>query len=90
MLIFFGGFEQIVAQGISLLTTIPTALTAAVTKIRKDKQLLKIGLIVGVFGVLGSIVGGNLAFNVIPRDLLNIGFGVFLTLVSINMFISSK
>ncbi len=90
MLIFFGGFEQIIAQGISLLTTIPTALTAAVTKIRKDRQLLKIGLIVGVFGVLGSIVGGNLAFNVIPRDLLNIGFGIFLTLVSINMFISSK
>lgn len=90
MLIFFGGFEQIIAQGISLLTTIPTALTAAITKIRKDRQLLKIGLIVGVFGVLGSIVGGNLAFNVIPRDLLNIGFGIFLTLVSINMFISSK
>ena len=90
MLIFFGGFEQIIAQGISLLTTIPTALTAAATKIRKDTQLLKIGLIVGVFGVLGSIVGGTLAFNVIPRDLLNIGFGIFLTLVSINMFISSK
>ncbi len=90
MLIFFGGFEQIIAQGISLLTTIPTALTAAVTKIRKDTELLKIGLIVGVFGVLGSIVGGTLAFNVIPRDLLNIGFGIFLTLVSINMFISSK
>ena len=81
MLIFFGGFEQIIAQGISLLTTIPTALTAAATKIRKDTQLLKIGLIVGVFGVLGSIVGGTLAFNVIPRDLLNIGFGIFLTLV---------
>ncbi len=90
MLIFFGGFEQIIAQGISLLTTIPTALTAAATKIRKDTELLKIGLIVGVFGVLGSIVGGTLAFNVIPRDLLNIGFGIFLTLVSINMFISSK
>ena len=90
MLIFFGGFEQIIAQGISLLTTIPTALTAAATKIRKDTQLLKIGLIVGVFGVLGSIVGGTLAFNVIPRDLLNISFGIFLTVVSINMFISSK
>jgi len=90
MLIFFGGFDQIIAQGISLLTTIPTALTAAVTKIRKNNDLLKIGLIVGVFGVLGSVIGGNLAFNVIPRDLLNISFGIFLILVSINMFISSK
>ena len=40
MLIFFGGFEQIIAQGISLLTTIPTALTAAATKIRKENNLL--------------------------------------------------
>ncbi len=90
MLIFFGGFEQIIAQGISLLTTIPTAFTAAATKIRKENNLLKVGLIVGIFGVLGSIIGGNLAFNIIPRDTLSISFGIFLTLVSVNMFISNK
>ena len=89
MLIFFGGFEQIIAQGISLLTTIPTALTAA-TKIRKENNLLKIGLIVGIFGVLGSVIGGSLAFSIIPRDTLSISFGIFLTLVSVNMFISNK
>ena len=90
MLIFFGGFEQIIAQGISLLTTIPTAFTAAAIKIRKENNLLKVGLIVGIFGVLGSIIGGNLAFNIIPRDTLSISFGIFLTLVSVNMFISNK
>ncbi len=90
MLIFFGGFEQIIAQGISLLTTIPTALTAAATKIRKENNLLKIGLIVGIFGVLGSVIGGSLAFSIIPRDTLSISFGIFLTLVSVNMFISNK
>ena len=90
MLIFFGGFEQIIAQGISLLTTIPTAFTAAATKIRKENNLLKVGLIVGIFGVLGSIIGGNLAFNIIPRDTLSISFGIFLTLGSVNMFISNK
>ena len=42
MLIFFGGFEQIIAQGISLLTTIPTAFTAAATKIRKENNLLNL------------------------------------------------
>ncbi len=69
---------------------VPTALTAAVTKIRKDNNLLKIGLIIGIFGVLGSVIGGSLAFSIIPRDTLSISFGIFLTLVSVNMFISNK
>ena len=90
MLIFFGGFEQIIAQGISLIATIPSALTAAITKIRNDRQLIKIGLIVGVFGILGSIIGGNLTLNIIPREILNISFGIFLIFVSINMFVSNK
>ena len=50
----------------------------------------KIGLIVGIFGVLGSVIGGSLAFSIIPRDTLSISFGIFLTLVSVNMFISNK
>lgn len=89
LLIFFGGFEQIVAQGISLITTVPTAFTAAVTKIRTNTELLKIGTTVGVFGVIGSVVGANFVFN-ISRDALNIAFGSFLVLVAINMFYSSK
>jgi len=89
LLIFFGGFEQIVAQGISLITTVPTAFTAALTKIRADSQLIKIGLTVGFFGVIGSIVGANLVFS-ISSDILNIVFGGFLFLVAINMFYSSK
>ena len=90
LLIFFGGFEQIIAQGISLITTIPTAITAAATKIRTNSELLKIGLTVGMFGVVGSVIGGNFAFSYIPRDVLNITFGGFLVLVAINMFYSSK
>ena len=89
MLILFGGFEQIIAQGISLITTVPTALTAAVTKIRKNKDSIKNGVYVGIFGVSGSILGGNFAFN-IPENILNISFGVFLIFVSINMFFTSK
>ena len=56
MLILFGGFEQIIAQGISLITTVPTALTAAVTKIRKNKDSIKNGVYVGIFGVSGLII----------------------------------
>ena len=60
------------------------------TKIRTNSELLKIGLTVGMFGVVGSVIGGNFAFSYIPRDVLNITFGGFLVLVAINMFYSSK
>ncbi len=89
MLILFGGFEQIIAQGISLITTVPTALTAAITKIRKNKDSVKNGLYVGIFGITGSVIGGNFVFN-ISESILNISFGIFLIFVSINMFFTSK
>lgn len=89
MLILLGGFEQIIAQGISLITTVPTALTAAITKIRKNKDSVKNGLYVGIFGITGSVIGGNFVFN-ISESILNISFGIFLIFVSINMFLTSK
>ena len=89
MLILLGGFEQIIAQGISLITTVPTALTAAITKIRKNKDSVKNGLYVGIFGITGSVIGGNFVFN-ISESILNISFGIFLIFVSINMFFTSK
>ena len=72
-----------------MITTVPTALTAAVTKIRTNTELLKIGTTAGLFGVIGSVVGANFVFN-ISRDALNIAFGSFLVLVAINMFYSTK
>ncbi len=89
MFILLGGFEQIIAQGISLITTVPTALTAAITKIRKNKDSVKNGLYVGIFGITGSVIGGNFVFN-ISESILNISFGIFLIFVSINMFFTSK
>ena len=89
MLILLGGFEQIIAQGISLITTVPTALTASITKIRKNKDSVKNGLYVGIFGITGSVIGGNFVFN-ISESILNISFGIFLIFVSINMFFTSK
>jgi len=89
LLVLFGGFEQIVAQGISLITTVPTALTAAITKLKNDAKSRNIGLIVGTFGLIGSFIGGNIVFN-ISEEILNISFGIFLFAVSINMFFNSS
>ena len=88
LLIFFGGLGNLAAQGFSLIATVPTALTAAYTKLKNDREFAKRGCIVGISGILGSIIGGNLAFN-LPQELLNTSFAIFLLLVSINMVVKT-
>ena len=88
LLIFFGGLGNLAAQGFSLIATVPTALTAAYTKLKNDREFAKRGCIVGISGILGSIIGGNLAFD-LPQELLNTSFSIFLLLVSINMLLKT-
>jgi uncharacterized membrane protein YfcA len=89
LLIFFGGLGNLTAQGFSLITTVPTALTAAYTKLRNDREFAKRGSIVGISGIVGSIIGGNLAFR-LPQEFLNTSFAVFLILVSLNMLVKTS
>tara|TARA_Y100000590_G_scaffold179557_1_gene204685 strand:- start:388 stop:1113 length:726 start_codon:yes stop_codon:yes gene_type:complete len=84
LLIFFGGIGNLAAQGVSLITAIPSSVAAVIPKLR-DKEFIKRGIIIGVFGILGSIIGSNIAF-VLPQKTLNYTFATFLVLVSINMF----
>lgn len=56
LLIFFGGLGNLTAQGFSLITTVPTALTAAYTKLKNDREFAKRGSIVGISGIVGSIL----------------------------------
>ena len=85
LLIIFGGLENIVAQGFSLVGTIPTAITAAIVKLRNKPDLIKQGSLIGLFGILGSVIGGNIAFT-ISQNILNYIFAVFLLFVGVNLF----
>ncbi len=89
LLIFFGGLGNLTAQGFSLITTVPTALTAAYTKLKNDREFAKRGSIVGISGIVGSIIGGNLAFR-LPQEFLNTSFAVFLILVGFNMLVKTS
>ena len=84
LLIFFGGIGNLAAQGVSLITAIPSSVAAIIPKLR-DRELIKRGIIIGIFGIVGSIIGSNIAF-VLPQKTLNYSFATFLVLVSINMF----
>ena len=82
----FGGLENIVAQGFSLIATIPTAMTAAITKLKGSPDLIKQGTYIGVFGIIGSIIGANTAF-LLSQNILNTIFAIFLLLVSVNLYL---
>ena len=84
LLIFFGGIGNLAAQGVSLITAIPSSVAAIIPKLR-DRELIKRGIIIGIFGIVGSIIGSNIAFA-LPQKTLNYSFATFLVLVSINMF----
>ena len=85
LLIIFGGLENIVAQGFSLIGTIPTAITAAAVKLKNKPELIRQGSLIGLFGIVGSVIGGNIAFT-ISQYILNLTFAVFLLFVGINLF----
>ena len=85
LLIIFGGLENIIAQGFSLIGTIPTAMTAAITKLRNQPELIKQGSYIGSFGIVGSIIGGNIAF-IVSQNILNTLFAIFLFFVGINLY----
>lgn len=84
LLIFFGGIGNLAAQGVSLITAIPSSVAAVIPKLR-DREFIKRGIIIGIFGIIGSIIGSNIAFS-LPQKTLNYAFATFLVLVSINMF----
>jgi len=84
LLIFFGGIGNLAAQGVSLITAIPSSVAAVIPKLR-DREFIKRGIIIGIFGIIGSIIGSSIAFA-LPQKTLNYAFATFLVLVSINMF----
>jgi uncharacterized protein len=78
------GTSQVLAQGVALAAVIPTVIVAALTHRRLGSLAPRIGIRVGVVGVLGA-VPGVLAAIALPHDLLRTAFGVFLIVTSVRM-----
>jgi len=80
---------MMVALGTSLAIIIPTALSGAYQHQKKNKNIIKPGIQLGLFGILGSFFGGLLA-NIIPSGILRFIFGILLFIVAIDMLVSFK
>ena len=78
-----------ISLGTSLAIIIPTAISGAYTHQRRIEDILKPGILLGIFGMFGGILGG-ISSSHIPSNILSIILGIFLVFVAINMLFSGN
>ena len=80
---------MMVSLGTSLAIIIPTASSGAYQHQKKNKSIVRPGIRLAVFGIIGGFCGGLLA-NVIPTEILQIVFAVLLFVVALDMLFGSR
>lgn len=83
LLSFVMGVEQHIAQATNLIFFIPTSIVAIIVNLKNKNIDLKLATIISICGVIGAIIGANIAIN-IDVGLLKKFFGIFLAIVAIN------
>lgn len=73
---------MLVAIGTSLAIIVPTSLTGAYKHSKYSKDMIKPGIKLGVFGIIGSLIGGQFA-AMLPTNILKYVFGIFLLIIAI-------
>lgn len=84
-LVLFTNITQHTAQGVSLLSFIPTAIVAVITHYRQGNVRLRLALYLAVGSVAGALAGAIIAIK-IPAPLLKKIFGLFLIVMGIYEF----
>ncbi len=79
----FLGIEQHIAQATNLVFFIPTAISAIIINLKQKLINLKLSLIIILSGVIGTIIGSEIAISLNATSLKKY-FGIFLLLISIN------
>lgn len=83
LLSFMLGIKQHTAQATNLIFFIPTSIVAIIVNFKNKNIDTKQAIIISIFGVLGAIIGANIAIYMDVK-LLKKGFGIFLIFVTIN------
>lgn len=79
--------SMLVALGTSLAIIIPTSLSGAYRHSKSTSNMVKPGIKLGVFGIVGSLIGGQVA-AILPTDILQIVFGIFLLFIAVYNFVT--
>lgn len=83
LLTFFMGVEQHTAQATNLIFFIPTSIVAIIVNLKNKNIDLKLAIIISIFGIIGAIIGANIAVYMDVK-ILKKCFGFFLIAVTIN------
>lgn len=79
----FLGIEQHIAQATNLVFFIPTAISAIIINFRQKLINLKLSLVIILSGIIGTIIGSEIAINLNAPNLKKY-FGIFLLIISLN------
>ena len=82
LLTYVVGIEQHIAQATNLIFFIPTSIVAIIINMKNKNIDTKLAVFISVFGVLGAIIGANIAVAIQVKT-LKIIFGIFLLIVAI-------
>ena len=88
-LVLIGGLTQHVAEGTSLFVIIPTSIMGAVKHARHGYTDWRLGLILGVGGIVGAQGGSAIALQM-DAELLQRLFGAFLVITSLQLLWTSR
>lgn len=84
VLVFVFGFSQLDAQGTSLAIIVPTMIIATVRHARAGRVVWRVAVIMGIAGIVGAVIGGNVAYR-LDEELLQRIFAVVLVLLAVRM-----
>lgn len=83
LLSYLMNIEQHVAQATNLIFFIPTSIVAIMVNFKNKNIDLKLAIIISIFGILGAIIGANIAIH-IDVVILKRCFGIFLAIIAIH------
>lgn len=82
-LVLFASIDPKIAQSVNLLSSIPMTLAALIVHIRKKNVLTHLVVPIALFGIVGAMLGSNVA-EYISSETLRKFFGVFLLIIGIS------
>ena len=80
LLTFICNIEQHIAQATNLIFFIPTSIIAIIVNIKNKNIDIKLGIYTAIFGILGAIIGANIAIYTDVNKLRKL-FGIFLIII---------
>ena len=80
MLTVVCNIDQHIAQATNLIFFIPTSIMAIIVNLKNKNINLKLGIYIAIFGILGAIIGANIAIYT-DVNMLKKYFGGFLVII---------